>query len=127
MVARSAPADGSITCGINRSVAPDTGTDRSGTASFALCWRRGRGTRPVLPDTATWLCETADGDRILLWPAAAGERLVRATSPDNGIWFEAAVGGHYAMAIGRDAAAVTGIWRAGVTLPLPLPPPLDRR
>jgi hypothetical protein len=110
-----------------RCVAPDTGTDRSGTASFALCWRRGRGTRPVLPDTATWLCETADGDRILLWPAAAGERLVRATSPDNGIWFEAAVGGHYAMAIGRDAAAVTGIWRAGVTLPLPLPPPLDRR
>ncbi len=56
-----------------RCVAVDEATDRPGTEAFVLCWRRGRGEAPKLPDRTQWIARTSDGRPVLWFVARRGD------------------------------------------------------
>lgn len=79
-----------------RCVVPGVEGDRPGTEAFVLCWRRGRGEPPTLPDRTQWIARTADGRPVLWFVARRGDGL----DLDGGgrePWFTAPHDGKYLL------------------------------
>lgn len=58
-----------------RCVTPGSTSERVEKEDFVLCWRRGRGESPKLPDRTQWIARTSDGRPVLWFVASRGDGL----------------------------------------------------
>lgn len=79
-----------------RCVVPGVAGDRPGADAFVLCWRRGRGEPPTLPDRTQWIARTSDGSPVLWFVGKRGDGL-DIEAGEREPWFTAAHDGNYLL------------------------------
>lgn len=91
-----------------RCVVPGDDARRPGTEAFVLCWRRGHGVRPQLPERTQWVARTSDGMPVLWFVAKAGDGIDLLGSVREP-WFTAERDGNYLLPVpARGVACVRG-------------------